>query len=177
MAGDPEVVAARRAREAEVLRMRNEGMTLAQIGEVIGVSVSRVLQIERDALMVLPLAEQVTKFRAQAAQRFEKALTRLEEVAAARHPLVSHGRLMRGDNVISETRDPDSGEITLVLEEGTGPALEDAGPLIAALAEARKQADSFARYIGANAPVQVVATGTTTVRYDIPNMPDKGALR
>lgn len=129
--------------------LRLRGLSIRQIADETGMSpatVHRRIECEiRET--VQPLAEEV---RAMELDRLDRLQQVALAVMGADHPLVSEGRVVRVEQ-----------------EDGTKVALQDHGPVLAAMDRFLKIQDRRAKLLGLDAAVKVDATVTETTQEDL----------
>jgi AcrR family transcriptional regulator len=130
-------------------QLRLRGLSIRQIADETGMSPSTVhRRIECEIReTVQPLAEQV---RALELDRLDQLQQVALAVMNADHPLVSDGRVVRTE-----------------LPDGTKVALQDHGPVLAAMDRFLKIQDRRAKLLGLDAAVKVDATVVETTQLDI----------
>lgn len=139
-------------RRAEALSLRLEGLTLAEIGERMGVTevaIQRLIDRALAAMTKAPTEELLARELALCDELLEQAM----QTVRAHHPLVVNGRVITVP-VIEEdgqpARDPTTGAALT-----TG--LEDKAPKLAAIATAVRVLERRAKYLGIDAPTRTQA--------------------
>ncbi|MFI2426515.1 hypothetical protein ACH5A7_20865 [Streptomyces sp. NPDC018955] len=126
--------AADRAAEAARLRAENPHMTYQQIADAVGYSSKgdawRAVQRCREAVLRQAGAELI----ASEAQQLDDLFVHAMEVLERDHVMVSHGRIVKGDD---------------------GNPLLDDGPKLAAVREMRQIRESYRKLFGLDAPSRV----------------------
>lgn len=124
---------AAREREALALRLRAAGATYAQIGARLGgISESRACHIVRRALARV-VHEPAEELRELEGARLDLMQREAMRVLRRRHVVVSHGRIVRGDD---------------------GRPLVDDGPTLAAIGQLLRIQERRARLFGLDAPTK-----------------------
>ncbi|MEU6597864.1 hypothetical protein [Streptomyces flaveolus] len=132
-------------RDAEAARLFTQGLNYREIGEELGVTKWTAMRaVARAAQAVAKEAgQEVLKYHAS---RLEYAYAKAIEIAEADHVMVSHGKVVCGED---------------------GKPLRDHAPVLAALREARQTLDSFRIMFGLNQPVKVDATVHQVTQQDL----------
>jgi hypothetical protein len=145
-------------RKAEVLRLRRRMMTFEEIGQRLNPPVSRqrVKQIYDEALADV-VAPELTAFRAEHREVLEEVMRQAWDVAAARHVVVSHGKV--------------------IYDEATGEPLLDSGPKLAALREVRATSTELRKLFGGDAAVKVDLGGDVSIKYTVVGIDPAEAMR
>jgi hypothetical protein len=131
-------------RDAKAAELQAEGWTLQQIADELGFShKANARQAIQRALkdIVQGPAEQLLAIHMA---RLETLYAAAVDVLEAEHVVVSHGRIVHGDN---------------------GQPLTDSGPKLAAIREARATLDSFWTLTGMKKPAKVEHSGG--VKYEL----------
>jgi hypothetical protein len=127
----------RSKRDAEIVRRKVNGETLAEIGAAVGLHKSSVWQIIRDA-MVAEMTPHVQSLRDKELARFEYLRAEVQGVIDRRHA---------------------------VLHQGVDTGFDDDGPLLAAVRLDKELSESMRRMMGVDMPVRVDAT--SSVRFEL----------
>lgn len=130
--------------DAEAARMRALSMSYQQIADAQGISKSTAHKRVQRAIAAVPV-EAVNELRALELDRLDRRDRELVKIINTTFPLVSHGKLMRGDD---------------------GKPLEDVGPRLAALREWRANGESRRRLTGMDAPTRSEVTVITRDTID-----------
>ena len=141
---EPTQAAAERAAEAARLRATNPRMTYQQIADAVGFASKgdawRAVQRCRETVLREAGAELIASEAAQLDDLFVHAM----EVLEREHVMVSHGRIVCGDD---------------------GQPLLDDGPKLAALREMRAIRESYRKLFGVDQPAKVEHSGG--VKFEI----------
>lgn len=129
-------------RRADVMRMRREGQTFEAIGDELGVTKQAVHKIYTKALAEIP-AQEVTEYRAEQADRLDALLVKANEVLAAQHVVVQHGKVVMQD----------------------GKPLPDNGPVLDAIKAVLAIEDRRAKLLGLDTPVKQQLQTDQTITY------------
>lgn len=119
--------------DADAARLRARGKSYRQIAAIMGCSAPVAHDRVRRALAAVP-AEAVDELRTIEGERLDLLLQEAERILATNHVMVSHGRIIRGDD---------------------GEPLIDDGPKLQAIAQLRFLSESRRKLTGADAPVKV----------------------
>lgn len=117
--------------DSRAAHMRAEGRTYRAIAAELGVSVGTAYAAVQRAIAAVPV-EAVGELRAVECARLDAVIAKLWDVVHAEHPLISNGR--RFDDV------------------------EDAGPVISALAGIVRASESKRKLLGLDAPARQTIT-------------------
>ena len=120
--------------DARAARLRAEGRTYPQIAAELGCATSTAYAAVQRALASVPV-EAVGELRRVECDRLDAVIARLWDVVAAEHPFISNGR--RFDDV------------------------QDAGPVISALAGIVRASESKRKLLGLDAPARQMVTVVT----------------
>ncbi|MCX5365934.1 hypothetical protein OG864_45370 [Streptomyces sp. NBC_00124] len=132
-------------RDAEAARLYSTGLSYQKVGERLNISKwSAMDAVKRAAREVLkgPVAEVL----ALHASRIEWAYAKAVEIAESEHVVVSHGK---------------------IICDAEGNPLRDHGPVLSALAEARRTLESYQALFGLKQPIKIDATVTEVTQQDI----------
>lgn len=131
-------------RDARAAELRAEGWKLQAIAEELGYyDASMARQGIRRALREI-VQGPAEKLLALHVERLENLYEAALEVLEADHVMVSHGRVVTGED---------------------GQPLKDTGPKLAAIREARATMESFRKLMGLDQPAKVALSGS--VRYEV----------
>lgn len=133
--------------DAKVLQLKNEGLTFREIADRLGYSAPSYMYrcYQRGIRRVVD--PHVAEYRSNQLAEIEAERALLEEIIHAYHPVVSQGHIV---SVI--TGMDDAGKPVY------GDALEDAGPILAAMDRRAKLRAQEMDLLGLKAPVKVDAT-------------------
>lgn len=132
--------------DAEVARLYSQGgITFREIGEQLGISKWAAINAYDRAVrhVIQEAREEAIKVHAA---RLEYMFSRCMEIAEEEHILVSHGKVIRGDD---------------------GNPIKDHAPALAAYREARGALADFRRMTGLDAPAKIEAQVTEVTQQDI----------
>lgn len=121
-------------RDTDIVRLRTQGWTYAQIGAQYGISESAAYKAYRKTCSLVPV-EAVNELRDIEKARLEAVIRELWGIAHARHPYVSQGRVFDD--------------------------LEDDGPKLTALAGIVRASESLRKLYGLDAPNRVAINVVT----------------
>ncbi len=124
-------------RKADVVRLKQEGRAFRDIATELGISRTYAHDLYWQAMAEIP-AKSVQAIRESLNARLERWIEITEEVMHKKHVAHSGGKLVRDEN---------------------GEVLEDNGPRLDAVREARQLVAELAKINGANAPTQVSIGG------------------
>ncbi len=130
-------------RDAEAARLFDSGLNYREIGERLGIDRSSALRAVQRAIRAVVQDAGEAVIRTQV-NRLEYLYEKAVEIAETDHIVVSHGRIIYGDD---------------------GQPLRDHGPVLAALREARAGIESLNRMLGLNKPDKVEHSGA--VKYEL----------
>lgn len=131
-------------RRAEVMRLRRTGMTFEEIGTELGISKQAAWTLYKKTLASIPALE-VSEYRAEQAERLDALLARANEVLAAEHITVQHGRVVERD----------------------GKPLPDHGPILDAIKAVLDIEARRAKLLGLDTPVKQSVEVDGGIRYEI----------
>lgn len=132
--------------DAEVARLYSQGgITFREIGEQLGISKWAAISAYDRAVRQVVQEARDDAIKVHAA-RLEYMFSRCMEIAEADHILVSHGKVIRGDD---------------------GNPIKDHAPVLAAYREARGALADFRRMTGLDAPAKIEAQVTEVTQQDI----------
>lgn len=155
-------------RSAEILKLRVEGMALAEIGERVGLSPNAVsLNIQR-SLKALK-REHAEEYLALELARCDALLQEAMQTVRAFHPLISQGGV-----VMIPLLDLDRNPILNPQGEPMMTVAEDKAPRLAAIATAIKIIERQSKFLGLDAPTK--SSTAVTVRDDSPSSYDYSKL-
>lgn len=143
-------------RRAEMLRLRLEGYTLEEIGEVMGIkpeSVHGIITRALTSMVKAPAEELLALELARCDELLEEAL----ETVRAFHPMVNAGNVVRAvveDRNGNPVRDPATGNVLT-------HSLEDKAPKLAAINTALRVMERRAKLLGLDKPTKIAATDPT----------------
>lgn len=131
-----------RERRAEVMRLRRTGMTFERIGERLGITKQAVHKLYTKTLAEIP-ADEVETYRAEQAARLDALLEQANEVLAAKHVVVQHGKVVMHD----------------------GAPLPDRGPILDAIKTVLDIESRRAKLLGLDTPVKQSLQTDQTITY------------
>lgn len=146
-------------RRAEMMALRVQGLTLAQIGERMGVGTPTVSRVISNALAA-HTREPAEELLTLELGRCDALLHEAMQTVTAFHPLVSGGRVVSApvlDNTGQPVRHPETGEVLTCV-------VEDKAPKLAAIATAVRVLERRAKLLGLDALSR--ATQELTVTSD-----------
>lgn len=136
-------------RDADLMRLRRQGKTFAQIGAELGFSKQYAHRRYTELLKEIP-GQEIAEYRREQEERLDGLLREAHSVLARDHIHVSQGRVVR--------------------DEHGQPILDD-GPKLAAIREIRAIEERRARLLGLDAPTKTEVTGqelkVTVVGVDV----------
>lgn len=132
-------------RDAEAAHLFSQGLNYPEIARELGVSKWTAMRAVQRAVQAVVQDAGQEALRVHAS-RLEYAYAKAIEIAEADHVMVSHGKVICGDD---------------------GKPLRDHAPVLAALREARQTLDSFRIMMGLNQPVKVDATIHQVTQQDL----------
>ena len=138
---------------ADAARLRSHGLTIRQIAERQGCSVGAAYKRLQRAVKAVPV-EAVEALRAIECERLDAVIARFWDIVGADHPYISHGRVMSIQVGIELRED---GTEALDADGKTIPVYErvqDAGPVMAALAGIIRASESKRKLLGLDAPTK-----------------------
>lgn len=129
----------RAERDAEILRLRRQGLTMQDIADRFDLSQPRISQIVKAALAALP-ATTAEEIRAQELEYLDQLRAEVAEVIKRRHA---------------------------VLYQGVDTGFEDDGPLLQAIAQGVRVSESIRKLTGADAPARTDLGGTVHTTFEL----------
>lgn len=125
--------------DAKAARLRAEGRTYRVIADELGVVPSAAYNAVQRAIAAVPV-EAVGELRQIECQRLDAVIAKLWDIVHAKHPYVSHGKVMRN--------------------------IEDAGPVLSALTGIVRAGESKRKLLGLDAPTRQTVTVITEDAVD-----------
>lgn len=144
-------------RRAEMMALRVQGLTLAQIGERMGVGTPTVSRVISNALAE-HTREPAEELLTLELGRCDVLLSEAMQTVKAFHPLVSAGRVVSApmlDNTGQPVRNPETGDVLTRV-------LEDKAPKLAAIATAVRVLERRAKLLGLDAATKLQQEVTVT---------------
>jgi hypothetical protein len=139
MSGTSSEAIQRAERDAEIVRLRRQGLTFQSIADRFDLSRVRVYKIVKEALAALPAVD-AAEIRTQELERLEYLRERNQAIMDRAHYLAY---------------------------QGYATGTEDDGPEADAIMRDVRISESIRRLTGADAPAKVETTGTVTARYEV----------
>lgn len=140
-------------RRAEMLRLRVQGLTLEQVGGIMGIKPESVHGVISRALQSI-VREPAEELLALELERCDTLLREAMQTVAAFHPLISSGsvvRAMEEDENGCPLRDSQSGEVITRM-------VEDKAPKLAAINAALRVMERRAKLLGLDKPTKISPT-------------------
>lgn len=149
-------------RRTEMLALRVNGLTLEQIGEVMGIEKSTVSRVIGNALATL-VREPAQELLALELERCDVLLAQAMQTARAFHPVIYAGRVVTGpllDTSGMPIRDACTGDVIF-------QAIEDKAPKLAAIATAIRVMERRAKLLGIDGSVAPQLERRTSLPQDL----------
>jgi hypothetical protein len=140
-------------RRAEMLRLRVQGLTLEQVGDLMGIKPESVHGVISRALQSI-VKEPAEELLALELERCDTLLREAMQTVAAFHPLISSGnviRAMKEDKNGCPLRDQQNGEVITQM-------VEDKAPKLAAINTALRVMERRAKLLGLDKPTKISPT-------------------
>jgi hypothetical protein len=134
-------------RNAEIVRLKIEGLTFRAIGERLNINVASAYRGYTEAMTRVGMAD-IEAYRTQQLARLASEREAVLEVLQNRHVVISYGEVMTED----------------------GQPIMDDAPVLAAVDRLLKIDEREARLLGLDAKAEQIFTGT--LRYEIVGVPD-----
>jgi hypothetical protein len=157
---DPRKRAEIAERNAQIVALKNEGLTFREIAARMSIPVATAHRGFNEALERI-IEPEAARYRAEQAVRLAGMREVVMEVLAAKHVTVQNGRVVR------EITGHDSAGKPVY-----GPAIEDDGPVLAAVDRLLKIEEAERKLLGLDVKPEVEVSGT--LRYVITGVPGIG---
>lgn len=157
---DPRKRAEIAERNAQIVALKNEGLTFREIAERMGISRMTAYNGFTEALERIGEPE-VAAYRAEQIARLAGMRQAVMDVLASKHVTIQQGRVVRERTGTDANGNP-----------VYGPAIEDDGPVLAAVDRLLKIEEAERKLLGLDAKPEVQVNGT--LRYVITGVPGIG---